>query len=465
MKKLLLVLLLGMFMISFSSATLTDDIISYYKLDNTTGVVFDMLGLNDGTNDGATRGVTGKINNAFDFDGINDNVNISAGINLSNKNFTISLWIANTYSLTTKTKFIIGQGSPSANQAIFISRDKNTGKVNFGFISDDLSSSTNLSTDGSFEHWVFTYDASTNNKSIYFNGSLDSDDISSADTSAIGEFIIGDWLGTVDETFEGRLDEIGIWNRSLSSSEVSQLYNSGVGLSFPFPETDLLVTLNSPLNNTIISSNVTFNSTLIPVSGFNLTNATLFIWDSNGDLFFTDTNIVTGNTSTQTSFLVTNLTSGNYEWNVLGSSENLTGFLSANFSSNNNTFTWVPFSVDNEVFQSNVFETSKQDFLLNISTLPSVLSVNAILNYNGTRFTADTSCLSGSCQIGTSIDIPLISTGQTQNKSFLWEISIFDGTNSFSINLTSSQQNVTRLNLEDCNGTFTMQTLNFTSFD
>jgi len=42
--------------------------------------------------------------------------------------------------------------------------------------------------------------------------------------------------------FDGQIDEVGIWNRALSQSEVTELYNSGAGLSYPFysPETQLL---------------------------------------------------------------------------------------------------------------------------------------------------------------------------------------------------------------------------------
>lgn len=36
------------------------------------------------------------------------------------------------------------------------------------------------------------------------------------------------------EQFTGSMDEVGIWNRALTSTEISQLYNSGTGLTYPF---------------------------------------------------------------------------------------------------------------------------------------------------------------------------------------------------------------------------------------
>jgi hypothetical protein len=34
--------------------------------------------------------------------------------------------------------------------------------------------------------------------------------------------------------FDGMIDEIGVWSRALTSGEVTQLYNSGAGLQYPF---------------------------------------------------------------------------------------------------------------------------------------------------------------------------------------------------------------------------------------
>jgi len=39
-------------------------------------------------------------------------------------------------------------------------------------------------------------------------------------------------LSTAD--FDGLIDEVGIWSRALNSTEVSELYNSGSGLAYPF---------------------------------------------------------------------------------------------------------------------------------------------------------------------------------------------------------------------------------------
>lgn len=443
-------------------------LVLYYKLDNSSGAVFDITGnLNNGTNNGATRGVPGLINNSFSFDGTNDWVNVTNNWT-TGVDWSISLWVNGSDSDCSVSQYIMDLRSSSAVRHLircFSGSSNVVLEYDDGSQDDGLFGSNSAVFNNSWNHLVATVDSGDlktylNGISIQNTTGLGSLPLSASDTGSIGSIRLGNNL-----FFNGSVDEVGIWNRTLSVSEVLELYNSGAGL--PFNDTtitDVNVTLVLPEDLAIVSENVTFNATLLPSQGFNLTNATLFIWDSSGSIFTTITNIVLGNVSNSTSFLTTNLTTGSFEWNVLGVAFNGTTVFS-NFSINNRTFVWVPFSVDNEEFNNLVLETSRQDFILNITTLPSVSSVDAILNYNGTRFTADTSCSGSSCGISTAIDIPLVTTGESENKSFFWEIEVFNGTSSLSTNLSANEQNVTRLHLEACNATFTTQTLNFTSFN
>jgi hypothetical protein len=78
---------------------LIDNLVSYYKLDETSGTtVEDAYGSNDGTNDGATVNVAGKINTAYDFDGDNDYVdtNVEPVISSGGDDFSVSMWFKTT---------------------------------------------------------------------------------------------------------------------------------------------------------------------------------------------------------------------------------------------------------------------------------------------------------------------------------------------------------------------------------
>jgi len=88
---------------------------------------------------------------------------------------------------------------------------------------------------GTWTHVAVVIDASTPTAKIYINGSLDesgggvggSFDIYD---SPVGYTLGGYWSGgTQVEPFAGSLDEMAVWNTELTSTEISELYNSGAG--------------------------------------------------------------------------------------------------------------------------------------------------------------------------------------------------------------------------------------------
>jgi len=54
-------------------------------------------------------------------------------------------------------------------------------------------------------------------------------------------FLIGAIHGGGDY-MDGLVDEVGIWNKVLTSGEITDLYNSGSGLAYPFGEGGVLGT-------------------------------------------------------------------------------------------------------------------------------------------------------------------------------------------------------------------------------
>lgn len=260
-------------------------------------------------------------------------------------------------------------------------------------------------------------------------------------SSAGGDF----WNGSIDET--------SFWNRSLTEAEIVQLYNGGLGITHTTifgPQ----VTLNSPIDNlNTTNSTIIFNGSVVDVSGDDIVNVSLILDGvvnetnssgiNNSDYFFTKI----------LSFDTHNWTYESCNNQSLCTTEAVRDFEVTTFIENNITFNSTP------------RETSLQEFEINITTVPSILSVSATLNYNGTEFVSQTSCDGIECSITNIIDIPLVSEGQFENKSFFWEIDAFDGTSSVSTNTTANEQNVSRINLELCDGVFTTQALNFTAFD
>jgi len=259
---------------------------------------------------------------------------------------------------------------------------------------------------------------------------------------------------------------VGIWSRTLNSTEINELYNGGDGLTY-LSQVSTDITLESPINQSILSN----QSINFITSGNNITsfeyewkNITYYIWNSSGIFNQTTVDIVDGVTFNNT-LLINDFTIGDYKWNVYGCYGNVT-YNNCRFSENNNTFEWRPFEIVSQSYNSYIYETDTQRFNLNINTLPEVLSVSSKLNYNGTLYDAITSCSAGLCNIYSNIDIPLITSGESVNRTVYWNITVYDGTNSYSFDTEdeSFQQNITRIHLEECGGVYTTPTVNFTAY-
>ena len=282
---------------SFVSAALTDNLISYYKLDESSGAVLDAHGTDDGVNARATPNVGGKINTAYEWDAQNEMINVSASANnadIFDGGGSVSVWISpgsqgsgNIYG-----RFLDKAEGPADNNGygIHAGQNKITFVHGFGTARGGWYTNTNVITYGSnWYHVVVLFDSSSasNNPLIYVDGSNEalteflvpsgSQISDSAYDLLIGTTIAGDY------TFDGEIDEIGIWDRTLNASEISQLYNNSDGLAYPFGPVDTCTYGGSGnwavdcSDNCTISSNVVgdlSNLTIIG-TGYFLLNANI----------------------------------------------------------------------------------------------------------------------------------------------------------------------------------------------
>lgn len=241
----------------------SDAPIAYYKLDKTSGVVVDELGNYNGTNNGATRGVTGKINNSFQFvNADNDYVDTNHIFDMENA-LTWSVW----FNTGTTYNYILSQSYGGADTGGYSLKDDGSGY--FGFIKGSGSgSSTILSTtknlkDNSWHYVAVTYDGISTWK-FYIDGVLEDTATHTGSNTHNREMWFGRRPDGSTISFEGKIDEIGIWNRTLNSTEIADLYNNGDGLSY---KNGLYVDLNFPeegypSNSTTINFNCSIKSDL-----------------------------------------------------------------------------------------------------------------------------------------------------------------------------------------------------------
>ena len=122
------------------------------------------------------------------------------------------------------------------------------------------------------------------------------------------------------------------------------------------------------------------------------------------------------------------------------------------------------FFEETSTFENIVYETDYKTFEINITTGLNILTQSGNLIYNGTTYTATSSCASGVCTFTKGLDIPLISSGESEIRSFFWSLTLFDGNTSYNLNTSSSIQNTTRIHFEECAGIYTTNTINFTAY-
>lgn len=261
-----------------------------------------------------------------------------------------------------------------------------------------------------------------------------------------------------------KLDEMAVWNRSLSDAEIIDL---GTGTFYLGVGGNILnitsIILTQPTNNTnTLNASLTFNSTFAATASSNFTNATLYIWNSTNSIFATNTTIKTGTTN-DSSLSFSGFTIGNYKWNYLICATNITDN-QCKMANSNYTFSIISYTEGATTFNSSSYETSNESFTLSITTLPSILSINSQFIYNGTKYPASSNCIGLVCNLTANINLPLVNSGTGQNNSFYFNLTVFDGSISIGTTSTINYQNVSRIYLDNCSAS-TTRAFNFTAWN
>jgi hypothetical protein len=181
----------------------------------------------------ATQGSNAQSQNSLDFDGIDDYVtvtNASSLITFSNQ-ISLSLWVYPRnpspafpdfdglagFRNNTSADFYLLHYSATSVEARF----RNSNGVNFDIISQGLQLNT-------WQHYVLTYDGAY--LRVYRNGvAADSVLASGSIASSSETFYIGNQIyqGT-NYYLDGKLDDVALWNRTLSPAEINCIYRSKV---------------------------------------------------------------------------------------------------------------------------------------------------------------------------------------------------------------------------------------------
>ena len=319
---------------------LWDNLTHYYSGDNTTN---DAKVTYNGTLVNGATYSTGKIGSAFSFDGINDYMSTSTNsIINSSLPHSYSCWVKPT---ALSIGIFVGNGASmlgirGGGNLTFFQYYVNA-EVNTGYILP-------LNT---WTHITVTYKGTSfgsNNVLIYVNGSLLYTGSLSMPAGG-GKVFVGSNNAGSGGFYNGLIDEVGVWNRTLTATEVTELYNAGAGKQYVAPveasivSSGLIMNLDAKNVLSYAGTGTTWtdlsgngnNGTLTNGTSYNSTNGGTMVFDGVNDYIKILTGLPASNTLSvwfkQSSSRGTGLLETNGLTGIQGGSSQLFVGLGANY--------------------------------------------------------------------------------------------------------------------------------------
>ena len=215
---------------------------SVYAVYNAENNANDALNTYNGTPQGGLTYGVGKVGTAFQFNGTTAYVSLPNNMfNTLTGDFTISVW-ANLTSL-------------SSIQSILSSYYNAGGYYGFGLYAGYPSNNLRLSiytagttlyvdtpitgSENTWKNYVITHKSGTNYK-VYVNGVLTTTTNSITNPrfyttmkNSTGAELDNSGVASLFLSNGSKLDAVNVWNKELTASEITELYNSGNGKQYP----------------------------------------------------------------------------------------------------------------------------------------------------------------------------------------------------------------------------------------
>jgi hypothetical protein len=279
-------------------------LVSWWPGDGNTN---DIAGTNNATlQGGATATGAGMVGQAFTFDGTNNFVQIPDSPSLRPTNLTVEAWVLFT-SLDSA-----GSGAPPGEQYIVFRQNSRSGNFEgfylgktrlgstdvFGFQATSAAG-VNAECDGTTaiatNVWYHVAGVRTpTSLQIFVNGRLEGSAAISFPQD-YGNFPL--YFGTTgqswDRRFKGRLDEVSLYNRGLSSNEIAAIYAAGSAGKCKAPN----ITVQPQSQTVLVGTNVTFT---VSATGFGVLhyqwqfNSTNLLGATNSTLILTNVQLANG---------------------------------------------------------------------------------------------------------------------------------------------------------------------------
>jgi len=440
------------------NATKDEDLIHYYKFDDVTGSdtnATDELNLQNNNftvilGNFSSAGAINRMLNYSETGYMNGSSQFNAEIT-GNHNRTINFW-SYTQASTADTSGIFGWGGTGAKQGFYVLLIGNK----YAFYDYINTIDSGITTHPS---WLM-HTVTTNGTGVkyYINGTQVGSLSNNALTTTATEMFIGRRLeiGSAD-WYNGTMDELAIWNRTLSDSEIDDLWNSGRALAYK-GETSISVSLDSPVDAfETIDTSFFFSGDFNWEGIGNFTNSTLFVWNPDNTLFGNNRSDINGTTNSTNLSLSNFVIGDDYKWNYYSCGINDTSNNICDFAVSNKTFDIKAFEENSQTFSSQAFEQTNETFTISINYTSAIHSpIYAFLEYNNTVYSGAQTGTGDTISFSKEIDLPSVNTNT--NISFHWEF-LYSGSKYY--NSTFQNQTIDSISLDDCS-TNTVIVYNFT---
>jgi hypothetical protein len=232
---------------------LTNGLVAYWDLDESSdgsGAISraDSVGSTTLTDNNTTPSGTGILSNGANLERDNSEWLLATDANAAavdfggNQSFTFAGWFK--FESASQDMTLLAKYNTSSDQRAYWLRydDSETGTelrwlVSGDGISATTCTNTSIGADVTTGQWYFVvawHDAENDQLGLSVNnGTPDTVAHSAGIKNSSATFFLGA-VATGTTGFDGIIDEVGAWNRVLTSTERTALYNSGAGKTYPF---------------------------------------------------------------------------------------------------------------------------------------------------------------------------------------------------------------------------------------
>lgn len=225
-------------------AIVTSGLFAYYHFSSFTGSVWNNIAPNAATGLSSTVvGATTQADGIY-FDGVDDKVTVT-GLDSTPTSFTIEMYYNPTLASLSRSLHFYKDATNGMQVTNY------TSGGNIGFDIKVNSSTTTLYSGGhtanTWMHDVITYDSSVNKVAAYLNGTQKLVPTTPSLVPKLANTLYIGCLGGSSSFYKGKIALVRVYNRALSSTEVSQNYSEGymnAGLTSTTPPTVTIVSID-----------------------------------------------------------------------------------------------------------------------------------------------------------------------------------------------------------------------------